>query len=250
MAWTAPANWTVNEIVTAAKMNAHVRDNLRYLKGLDGAVTIEAAATITASDSATSRTALNTAEAVIANTNNTAGSHYSALRFKANDTGAGGTVYSSGRILSEFQAATFGDASLIFQTPTASDTFQDVMTIRGTKVGIGTLAPQGKIHTYDAISGLIKWEYDGLDGTARTVIPDGAGDVIYGLVYFALIRGSGGTIVPATNSAGTALAPGNNQNITVGADTVQIQCAANGSVTVQRTAGTQTHKVSLICQWL
>ena len=36
MAWTAPRTWVTNEIVTAAQMNAHVRDNTRFLKGLDG----------------------------------------------------------------------------------------------------------------------------------------------------------------------------------------------------------------------
>ncbi len=42
MAWTAPRTWVTGEVVTAALMNTHVRDDLRYLKGLDGDVTIEA----------------------------------------------------------------------------------------------------------------------------------------------------------------------------------------------------------------
>lgn len=33
-AWTAPRTWVANEIVTAALMNTHVRDNLLYLKGI------------------------------------------------------------------------------------------------------------------------------------------------------------------------------------------------------------------------
>ena len=41
MGWTAPRTWVAGEIVTAALMNAHVRDNTRYLKGLDGVPTIE-----------------------------------------------------------------------------------------------------------------------------------------------------------------------------------------------------------------
>jgi hypothetical protein len=32
MAWTAPRTWTTGELVTAAFMNTHVRDNLNYLK--------------------------------------------------------------------------------------------------------------------------------------------------------------------------------------------------------------------------
>ncbi len=41
MAWTAPRTWVTSEVVTAALMNSAVRDNLRYLKGSDGAITIE-----------------------------------------------------------------------------------------------------------------------------------------------------------------------------------------------------------------
>ncbi|MDP1615163.1 MAG: hypothetical protein Q8L68_05140, partial [Methylococcales bacterium] len=40
MAFTTPRTWVAGEIVTAALGNTHWRDNLRYLKGLDGAVTL------------------------------------------------------------------------------------------------------------------------------------------------------------------------------------------------------------------
>lgn len=41
MAWTTPATYTTGEIVTASKLNTHIRDNLRYLKGLDGGILLE-----------------------------------------------------------------------------------------------------------------------------------------------------------------------------------------------------------------
>ncbi len=41
MAWTAPYDWSVGEVVTAAKLNEQLRHNMRYLKGLDGDVVIE-----------------------------------------------------------------------------------------------------------------------------------------------------------------------------------------------------------------
>jgi hypothetical protein len=42
MAWTTPASWSTSEVVTSAKLNAQVRDNLQYLKDvLDGAQTQE-----------------------------------------------------------------------------------------------------------------------------------------------------------------------------------------------------------------
>ena len=40
MAFTTPRTWVAGEIVTAALMNTHIRDNERYLKGLDGAITL------------------------------------------------------------------------------------------------------------------------------------------------------------------------------------------------------------------
>ena len=41
MGWTDPRTWNVGEIVTKAIMDAAVKMNLRYLKGLDGVPTIE-----------------------------------------------------------------------------------------------------------------------------------------------------------------------------------------------------------------
>lgn len=41
MAWTTPHDWTSGETVTDTLLDLHLRDNTRYLKGLDGDVTIE-----------------------------------------------------------------------------------------------------------------------------------------------------------------------------------------------------------------
>ena len=46
MAWTAPRTYTAGEIITASILNSAVRDNLRYIKGLDGVPTIESGLTI------------------------------------------------------------------------------------------------------------------------------------------------------------------------------------------------------------
>lgn len=40
MGWTAPRTWTVGEMTSKVILDAHVRDNLRYLKGLDGVITL------------------------------------------------------------------------------------------------------------------------------------------------------------------------------------------------------------------
>jgi hypothetical protein len=50
MAWTAPRTYTSGEIITASILNTHLRDQLRYLKGLDGVPTIESGLTIDNTD--------------------------------------------------------------------------------------------------------------------------------------------------------------------------------------------------------
>ena len=47
MAWTAPRTWVTGEIVTAALLNTHVRDDLRFLKGNDGDITFSDSIIIT-----------------------------------------------------------------------------------------------------------------------------------------------------------------------------------------------------------
>ena len=42
MAFTSPRTWVAGEVVTNNLLNTHVRDNLRYLKGLDGEVVFSA----------------------------------------------------------------------------------------------------------------------------------------------------------------------------------------------------------------
>lgn len=45
MAWATPWTATTGQVVTAAQMNA-IRDNLRYLKGLDGGIALENGVTV------------------------------------------------------------------------------------------------------------------------------------------------------------------------------------------------------------
>lgn len=268
MAWTSPssgAEFSVGELVTAAKMNTKITDNLRYLKGLDGNVGI-GSATFTAA-SLLHLHDTNVAGATMTFSSAAPGFAFQDNAVTASRTMAGGLGFgtSAGHFaggagdMNFYTLALAGGQANGIRFSTASDTsggYASRMFVTGGnaagagRLGINQDAPQGQLHTRGPISGFIKWEYDGLAGTAQTVIPDGAGDVLYGLTYWAIVRGSGGSVVPSTNSAGTAIAPGGTANITVGADTVQVQVAANGAVTVQRTAGSQTHKVSLICQWL
>ncbi|KKN52726.1 hypothetical protein LCGC14_0609630 [marine sediment metagenome] len=124
-----------------------------------------------------------------------------------------------------------------------------IVTVDGSagNVGIGTSAPQGIIHTYDSIGGSIVWEYDGVDGTERTIIPNGAGDCLYICRYTAVIRRSDG---PTFTSIGSAV---NNSVVALysaGGNTLSMYVDTNGRIYVKRTAGALTYKVILHLIWL
>lgn len=113
-------------------------------------------------------------------------------------------------------------------------------------VGIGTTSPQGISHSYDAISGSLKWEYDGLDATVRAIIPNGTGDVLYRLHASYVLRDSAAAVASGT----TDVSNGASVNLTVGGNTIRLRVNANGSCDVARTAGTDTIKVNLVLTWL
>jgi hypothetical protein len=113
-------------------------------------------------------------------------------------------------------------------------------------VGFSVASPQGIIHAYDTISGFILWEYDGLDATVRTVIPNGTGDVLYRLRATYVMRDSAGAVAGATANVNN----GASTNLTVGTNTVRLRVNADGSCDVARTAGTDTIKIALMLNWL
>ena len=113
-------------------------------------------------------------------------------------------------------------------------------------LGVATGLMNGKIHAYDAISGFMHWKYDGLDGTSRTIISNGAGDVLYRLHIAYVLRDSAGAVASGT----TDISNGGSVGLTVGANTVTIAVAGTGAVTVSRTAGTDTIKVGFWLLWL
>lgn len=88
-----------------------------------------------------------------------------------------------------------------------------------------------------------EYEITDVVGAAQTIIPDGADDVttILHASYVVQEETGGGAM------AGTAsVIPGANAIIYAdGVDSVQLQVAANGAVTVQRTAGADTFNVRL-----
>jgi hypothetical protein len=92
------------------------------------------------------------------------------------------------------------------------------------------------------------WDYDGVDGSAQTVISNGAEDVTEALWA--------NSIVAEKTGAGKEqhicwLEPGESQAIyDDDTDVCTLAVAADGSVTVQRTAGADTFKVALWLMWI
>jgi len=251
MAWTAPRTWSVGEVFTAALANTHIRDNFKYLKGQAGTVDFEDKIAVPG------YTTKNSAEFgsfglqsfAVNNCWLSDNLYYDGSNYKYRSTGYG--------VLSYF----FGGGYYVRLAASASagssvSSFTDALVVLPSgNVGLGAATPQGKLHTYGSISGFLKWEYDGVDGTARTVIPDGAGDVVYALGLFSVVRASnGGTYSTLYYPAGAAsLTPGSGDQTIYydgGTNTCVIRVNANGSVDVRRTAGSLTYKVNLLLQWL
>lgn len=251
MAWTTPDSYSVGEILAAAKLNTHLRDNLRYLKGLDGAVTIESPLTVSGATPA------------LMLLSHTSGPYPSYQGIGSTGVGGwdinrnpasgsfGDTAKSHARIALDGSGAT---SFMQFLTANAANTAaSERMRITGAgSVGIGVTAPQGPLHVFGALSGVIHYEFDGVDGTARTVLPNATGDVVYAYWAAWVIRASTGE-VRSDSISGTGATPGSNitlQTLNAGADVCQLQVNANGAVTVQRTAGAKTYKVGLWMLWL
>lgn len=91
-----------------------------------------------ATDATATRTGAIGAEIAVQNSS-TGGVRSAGLRLRTVDSVS--TVRSAARILGSFLGATYDDSAVIFQTADGSETFRDVMVLRGDKVGIGDTTP-------------------------------------------------------------------------------------------------------------
>jgi len=93
------------------------------------------------------------------------------------------------------------------------------------------------------------WSESGIESTARTIIADEAGDVTSTITLLYSVKASDGS-----SSGGTVnLAPGTSALIysdTTVANALTLTCAADGSVTVARSAGALTYDVVIWAVWL
>lgn len=235
MAWTAPSSYAVSEIVTAAKLNIQVRDNLNYLKGNAGAVlisdTLQASglgigvAPAPASYIAYIRGNLpvrieQTASAIdYLDLNNTAGSNRWAIRI---------------RDLAE------GDFGIRDVT---AGLYRMYMNAAG-NVGFGTIAPQGKLHAVGAGGGLMFLSASAVTTTLVTIAAAGA--VTTGAVFWIFDHNNTGganlAVLPFPTIATSA------STTYVNSDTITVAVTAGGAITVQRTATGNggTHEINML----
>jgi hypothetical protein len=142
---------------------------------------------------------------------------------------------------------------IIFVTPDAANTlfYKNIYLLDGMVAFGSSIAPstvgRSQVRSFGLVGGSLIWDYNGLDGTNRTVKPHDVEDVVSLVLFHYIIQPSAGAAVSAT----TTLTPNTNTTLyNVGADVVTIYCNTNGSVTVQRTGGTLTYKVILQLLWL
>lgn len=115
------------------------------------------------------------------------------------------------------------------------------------RVAVGTAAPFGPFHTYDAPGSGMFVTADDVDNNAVTIIPNAAGDVAVMLTVLYVISESGG------GTAGGTATVLNNSSVDLyddGTDILTLAVGVGGSATLQRTAGATTFDVSLWMVWL
>jgi hypothetical protein len=79
--------------------------------------------------------------------NQTVGIYGAAIAFRATDS-ATASVLSAGRIYGVFDAPNFGASRITIQTASSYETFQDVLTVKASNVGVGLTNPATVLHVY------------------------------------------------------------------------------------------------------
>lgn len=241
MAWSSPPTWSVAQLVTAAQMQV-LSDDLKYLKGQAGAITLEDRLEIPC----------------------VSGTDGKGLRFTSGGTGMGNfqtldlgsnsyvfyaaNRYFDGTQWQQLNSRAGGSYQIKDDTVTwatfaaASSTQTERMRLDNAgNLGIGSQAPQGKIHAVGAGGSMLFLSCNAVDGTLQT--PVVAGTVTQFAAFWIVDRNNtgGGTIQASGNMINTL---GGTFNM-VNTDTVAVTVTAGGAITVQRTVGTNgTHQIN------
>jgi hypothetical protein len=224
MAWAAPATFTVSQVVTAAQINV-LSDDLKYLKGQAGAVTIE------------DELILLTATFPALLLQSSGGD--SAIQLK--NTGTGGRTY---RLDSTSNASGYGGGLLAIVDDSSGAglmVFDGNAGNFGIGLGVGGV-PQGRLHAKGVGGGFMFLSANAVTSLQTLAQP---GTVSSGAVFYIIDRNNtGGANVLATT--GTLLALG--ATITyVNNDTIVVTLTAGGGIQVTRTVGTNgTHDINML----
>ncbi len=247
MAWTAPRTWSTGELVTKAIMDTHVRDNLRYLKGLDGAVTIEDRMTLPVT-SGTNGRGLRFASGA----NDFAGAQgfddgsISYLILAANRY-FDGTAYQQMNARAGANLVLNGSGFLTFNTfAAASNTQVERMRITSDgALGLGTASPQGPLQINGVGGKVLFLQANALNNTLQTLAVAGTVTTGAGFYIWDKNNTTGAVVVGSTSTAVNVGGP--LTSTYANADTITFGVTAGGAITVQRTTGTNgTHQVLMI----
>lgn len=238
MAWTAPATWSVSEIVTASKMNLHIRDNLNYLKGNAGAITIADSVTIQKASGAASlgiqiSAATSYGQFIF---NDQTGAQASYLGFIGASAGLGArdNTVELGTV----------NKDLTFRAGTTGATeYMRLLNANG-NFGIGTAAPQGKLHaTGPGGGGFMVLSANDVT-TIQTLAV--AGTVTNGMSAWVFDRNNTSPFAAILGFNGQAFTLGSVPTYT-NTDTMEISLTAGGAITARRSVGTNgSHDITMI----
>jgi hypothetical protein len=155
---------------------------------------------------------------------------------------SGGRKYS---FLSTASGATFPGAFAVYDSTAAA--YRMLIDSTG-KIAIGgAFQPLGPLHVAGVGGGMLYFSATAVNGTIQT--PVAAGSIGVMAVFFGMIRNNGGSstaFLGFVNGNGLALSQSFVTSVSSAADQVTTTLTGTGAITVQRTAGANSHEVNML----
>lgn len=233
MAWSAPATYSTGQIVTAVDLNL-IRDNLKYLKGQAGAVTIEDQIALTLNANAS-----NGLNVTNANAGASAFAHINLI----NDGGSAAGFFRGSSTTAAYAGANALNIGMIGAHPLAlftNNTVRQWIDSNG-NVNFGATAPVAKLQAVGAGGGVLFLSANAVT-TLQTLAA--AGTVTKGMFYWLSdINNTGGGLVEVLPSHLGLSGSATYANT----DTMTIAVTAGGAITIARTTGSNgSHQVNML----